>query len=67
MKKHQLILAGVGIMAFIIAVKPLAIVLSYGTGPIGPGIMSPTMGITPPTPPDWLRSIMKVLADGIAR
>lgn len=67
MKKHWLILAGVGLMAFIIAVKPLAFVLSYGTGPIGPGIMSPTMGITPPTPPDWLRSIMQVFADGVAR
>jgi hypothetical protein len=67
MKKYQLILAGVGLMASIIAVKPLAFILSLGTGPIGPGIMSPTMGITPPTPPAWLLSIMKVLADGIAR
>ena len=67
MKKYQLILAGVGLMASIIAVKPLAFILGYGTGPIGPGIMSPTMGITPPTPPDWLRGIMKVFADGIAR
>ena len=66
MKKYQLILAGVGLMASIIAVKPLAFILGYGTGPIGPGIMSPTMGITPPTPPDWLRSIMQVFADGIA-
>jgi hypothetical protein len=47
-------------------VKPLAIFFSYGTGGIGPGIMPPTMGITPPTPPDWLRSIMQVFADGIA-
>jgi hypothetical protein len=39
---------------------------SYGTGGIGPGIMPPTMGITPPTPPDWLQSIMQVFADGIA-
>jgi hypothetical protein len=67
MKKHWLILAGVGLIACIIAVKPLAIFFSYGTGGIGPGIMPPTMGITPPTPPDWLRSIMKVFADGIAR